>query len=314
MKKIGVVAHRGDIHAQAVMHLAKLRGHSVFQIESDVLHDCAASILLDGKPRPIVVVNDSFGSAHELPDFGAIWWRRPYGKQQIVEQAEAFEYAELINYSSRVHIDGLANCCDSTVFVNEPIAASRSENKIYQLSVAARVGLRVPDTLFSNDSERITSFFFDNDEDVIVKSHFNSEEVQIKTSRLTREMLSDRASLEIAPSIFQRYIPGEHHLRVVAVGDQHQAVCFINSALDSRIDLSCPAMPARLDADTARMCADFLRSAGLAMGVFDFKVDRSGEIYFLEVNQQGQFAYLDAVAGTRSLEMLVSYLFAQAGG
>lgn len=46
----------------------------------------------------------------------------------------------------------------------------------------------------------------------------------------------------------------------------------------------------------------------LEMGIFDFKRNKRGELYFLEVNQQGQFAFMDVIANTRCLEMTLEHL------
>jgi D-alanine-D-alanine ligase-like ATP-grasp enzyme len=52
-----------------------------------------------------------------------------------------------------------------------------------------------------------------------------------------------------------------------------------------------------LDPPIELFCLEMLRELGLQFGAFDFIVDKEGELYFLEVNPNGQWYWLEDMAG-----------------
>ncbi|MES2127100.1 MAG: hypothetical protein V4463_07500 [Pseudomonadota bacterium] len=307
-RKIGVLSLKEDVHAQSIAHLAQQDGHHIVRFGTDVLDTSPSSIeLADGLVRP-GVITDLDGNRHRADQFDVLWWRRPYGPQASAAMADASGIAALVNSSAKLHIDGLFSCCGKVRFVNDRQAAMAAENKIAQMHIAAAVGMAMPRTLFSNDPEPVRHFCRDHPGGTIVKSHANSSTLQIKTSLLSESVLDDDGAIAAAPAIYQQYIEGDRHFRVFVVGTLYQAIQIRNGAVDSRIDLSVPMTPYRFNAvDEARMFA-FMKMAKLDMGVFDFKMNDEGRLYFLEVNQQGQFAFMDVIAGTSCLSMTLSYL------
>jgi hypothetical protein len=53
-------------------------------------------------------------------------------------------------------------------------------------------------------------------------------------------------------------------------------------------------------------------SLGLSYGAIDFRVDKQGSVYFLEVNPGGQFLYLQARLGVPLVENLAALLAKEA--
>lgn len=80
--------------------------------------------------------------------------------------------------------------------------------------------------------------------------------------------------------------------------------------VDSRMDNSVAFTPYDLGDDVAEALHQLMDCLGLAFGVIDLRVSASdGQVYFLEVNPQGQFAYLEIKTGlpiTRSLAGLLA--------
>lgn len=308
-KKIGVVAPLEDLHAQAVRHIAEKNGNCIFHFCSDAVSDLPSTARFGCEERMPSQLIDSTGTQHSIDEFSTLWWRRPYAAQRVIELAHSSrDESEVINNSARLHLEGLFRTGFRGRFINDPSAAQRAEHKLVQLHSAEAIGLRIPQTISTNDYDVVQSFFEQVAGDAIVKSHFNSATLQIKTSRLTRDMLANEASVRISPCIYQKFIPGTEHLRVVALKDRHQAVRFLSDEVDSRIDLSHRATPYILDANLEHKVFALLNELNLDFGVLDFKRDVSGALYFLEINQQGQFAFLDAVAGTSCLPMVTEFL------
>ncbi|HYO16042.1 MAG TPA: hypothetical protein VE685_22815 [Thermoanaerobaculia bacterium] len=69
-----------------------------------------------------------------------------------------------------------------------------------------------------------------------------------------------------------------------------------------------PIHPAQLSGDLCSEIGNVLELLQLRMGVFDLKIRSDGTPVFLEVNQQGQFLFLDAVSSGHFLVPFAEYL------
>ena len=63
-----------------------------------------------------------------------------------------------------------------------------------------------------------------------------------------------------------------------------------------------------VDSSIEEFCLAMLDALGLQFGAFDFIVDTSGELYFLEVNPNGQWYWLEDKTGALISDAIVSIL------
>lgn len=309
-RKIGVVSLRDDLHVHAVTFLARQRGYRVVHLCVDDLANCISSFRICADGELYGRLQDAADNQHEIGDFGVIWWRRSSSAQTCLDETHDAQTHGIVNRSAAAHVFGLFCAGYRGKFVNNPIKAFAAENKLFQMKAALEAGLPVPETLFSNDPGEVSRFFYMQSGDVVVKNYGSIASVQTKTTKMTERMLSDVASIRMAPAIYQRFIEGSLHYRIVVAGGNYVACETENRAIDSRLDLTAPVRAVQIDDDLLLRLKECLASLGLEMGIFDFKKSSSGQMYFLEVNQQGQFAYLDAIASTKALEMVTGYLIA----
>ncbi|MDT8759339.1 hypothetical protein MZO42_11580 [Sphingomonas psychrotolerans] len=190
--------------------------------------------------------------------------------------------------------------------VNDPHAARTAESKVLQLAHAVDAGWYVPDTLISNDPERIRAFL-SQDGKFIHKSltHFGWSEIDgcrfPRTAEISVDLLSSASLLAKTPGIYQRKIEKRAEIR---------AFCFGNTCLALRIEpaeggATSPdwrgfhtpgrafARQVTLDAETHEACMRLMSSMGLITASFDIMVDRDGRHIFAELNQAGQFLWLE---------------------
>lgn len=55
------------------------------------------------------------------------------------------------------------------------------------------------------------------------------------------------------------------------------------------------------------------RKLGLKMGVYDFKIDDRGELFWLEINPQGQFLFLEGKGCFPLAEYFTDFLISEVG-
>jgi glutathione synthase/RimK-type ligase-like ATP-grasp enzyme len=194
-------------------------------------------------------------------------------------------------------------------WISHPDAIRRAEHKVYQMNVAKRVGLVMPQTLVSNDPGDVLEFYESCAGRVVVKCTYMGfidsleSPALIYTSRVKREDLTDLESVRFATSIFQQYIDKDFDLRVTVVGDRVFAAK-IEADLPPDIPdwRACDLKSLRhstfaLPSSVENLCLTLVNALGLDFGAIDFVVDREGNFFFLEINPNGQWAWLEIALG-----------------
>jgi hypothetical protein len=200
--------------------------------------------------------------------------------------------------------------------------AARANNKPLQLAQARAVGLAIPQTLFSNDPDAIRAFHARYAGNVIFKPFLQPQWLNASTtysyftSVLPASALDQRNSLRHCPGIYQPRIDKRHELRVTMVG-RHVFATRIDSqasrtsALDWRQDLlqQCPLSDITLPPALVERCHALMARLGLVFGCIDFIVTPQGDYVFLEVNEMGQFLWIEErCPSTRLLDAFTQML------
>lgn len=209
------------------------------------------------------------------------------------------------------HIRSLRHVLGPEAFwVNDIEARERALLKALQLQAAEAVGFAVPETLFGNDPDDIRRFFQEfRDSGVIFKlthqAHWQGasqgERFSLFTSELTEAQLRDDRALWACPAFYQRKIAKAYELRVTCMDE----ACFAarldsqqssSTRVDWRADFSRPMQPhpVALPPSVQARCIALMKKLGLAFGCIDLIVTPEGEHVFLEVNEMGQFLWVEA--------------------
>jgi hypothetical protein len=205
-------------------------------------------------------------------------------------------------------------------WMSHPLELSRAESKVFQLSVAANVGLRCPETLISNDPQEIRRFFELHAGDVIAKPvrmgyfDYGVEQRATYTTKITKSDLSDDAALTAAPVIYQQHIGKESDIRVTVVGEKLYAAAIDSQSVDSarvdwrRSDVELNHQHHQLPQEVANGCRALMSKLGIRFGAIDFVLAPSGEYVFLEVNPNGQWLWLEDKLGFRVADDIACWL------
>jgi hypothetical protein len=290
-----------DIHAQVVQRALQSLGHTaVLWYGGDLPTQQTLSWALAPGARPELSLQ---GSEPVEGEFDVVWLRRRMGPTL----PEDIDPADLpfVQREWRQCLRGVwATIAPRAFWVNPVLAADRGESKLAQLALAAEVGLSIPPTLCSSDPDRIRAFLRSHPGQTIYKpftaTQWRTEEgtAYLFTAVVDEDELDDE-SLRACPGLFQPRIDKSHELRVTFMG-QHTFVTRLDSQslavaqVDWRagtraLALSRDALPAEVEARCRALMARF----GLVFACFDFIVTPRGEHVFLELNQMGQFLWLE---------------------
>ena len=245
-------------------------------------------------------------SANEI---AAVWYRRPKplalstlpdgpGEAQFVER----EWAEALE-AVLAHVPVAR-------WVNHPARNALASRKPEQLTRAAALGLRVPPTLVTQDASTLRRFWEESDGRLIAKPlrvgfverEDPGRDTLIYTSPVRERDLGQADALARCPTLFQHAVDKSLDVRITAVDQQLVAVGLrATDAGRQRLDIRRDNMEdvvysdVDLPATVREKLLKLLGSYGLRYAAVDFVVDLDGEWIFLEINPNGQWAWLDLV-------------------
>jgi hypothetical protein len=227
----------------------------------------------------------------------SVWWRRPHPTQVpagVRASDDAYRQAECDGF-----IQGLLWSIPAD-WVNDPGADRMASRKIVQLQTAQRAGFSIPETLITNDPDEARSFVESRSGAVVYKRTGTGRADFAETRVITRADFGRLGGIRSAPTTFQDYVDAECDLRVVWVDGVEWTIRIYKTGVgrvDSHLDTTVDFVPDSLPASVSKSLATLMGALGLSFGVLDLRLGVDGEYYFLEVNPQGQFAYLEVKTG-----------------
>ncbi len=107
------------------------------------------------------------------------------------------------------------------------------------------------------------------------------------------DQLADLGEPDLAPVIVQRPITPKVDLRVTVVGTRVLAAKARADTFDWRRQEPPPVFEVvELESDLEAKAVELVRRLGLAFGALDFVVDAEGRHFFLELNPNGEWGWL----------------------
>lgn len=299
--KIVIVAFANDNHTAPLKWALEQAGYTVACWGGVGWTEARqATLAFNGGARVIL-------GSHTLDPGDVVWIRRPnppLPNPDVAAPDKAFADEEYrwFSLSTMYLLEHLPVRC-----IN-PYSSSRViNNKAVQLLLAARNGLHVPATVMTNAPSAVRDSFKNSDRPRICKAFFphiwkkeGSETLAVtETFKISAGALPEDEVLTYAPAIYQEMIEKAFDVRMVLLGSTAYSYSLHtpNEALDWRqevgqghVMLEHIATPA----DIEKAVLAFSREAKIEFGSLDFAVDREGRWWFLEINEEGQFLWLDA--------------------
>jgi hypothetical protein len=257
-------------------------------------------------------------------DIKSIWYRRPVPaipSPEIVDPANR----EFVQAESRSSLDGIWRCLNC-FWVSHPDNLRKSEFKLYQLKIAKEIGFSIWPTLLTNIPTEARSFYEDQDCKVIYKPLrrgriFRDESVSLIYSNLVDTSQAQMFHMiAYAPSLFQKYVPKLVEIRVTVIGSKVFAVEIhsqdhVTSRHDWRrgdttqIRHSIHSLPGEVES----MCTDLVNKLGLTFGAIDLILTPEHDYVFLEINPNGQWAWIQQMCPDIPLRETLAKLLIEGG-
>lgn len=289
-----ILSNEQDAHAKKVIFFLKERNErflvfdtSEFPINSQI------SIDYESLNPKLIYLNKEY----RFDEITSIWWRRPqlFKVHPTIpsQEYQAFAYAEITEA-----FEGLWQITEA-FWLNEPNKDLIASRKVFQLKLAKQIGLKIPQTLITNNPKDAIAF--------IEKTHYSktvykpfkgSLKVWRETRVLKKEELNLIDNVKFAPLIFQEYIEAEADLRITIVGDKIFPAAIYskesNYPQDFRMDLNNSSIkPITIPDEISKKLFELMRKLDIRYGAIDMRLTPQGEYIFLEINPAGQWLFVE---------------------
>ena len=301
-----IVTHKGDFTADFVIDKLNKKQFKYFRLNCEEINLTNYEYSLFDEQKLCLGSPDQYRS---------VWFRRTMlpGLTDGLSQAER----NFIHQSYRSLLDNSFSLINAK-WLSHPERIDKAENKLFQLKIAKEIGFEVPRTLVTNNKESLTNFFNLCGSNVIIKPIYagriesESEMQLLFANKLKKEHLEKISQFDLTPCIFQEFIEKEIDIRVTVVGNK-----VFSASVDSQSDIETSVdwrrkknkfeqytLPASIEAK----CLELTQRLGLSFGAIDLVKSNKGSYYFLEINPNGQWAWIEIDTGLPISEEIINFL------
>jgi Prokaryotic glutathione synthetase, ATP-grasp domain len=297
-----ILTNQNDATADYLVERLSKASVPYLRLDTDTLTVRSEVAYLDG-----VIALRLDSNWYEPNEFSHVWFRRPEklsdprfdnlpeGKYILTEWAEA--------------LDGYFSHISQDRWINHPVSNATASHKLQQLSCASDLGFLIPDTLVTQNEKRLRDFFARHSGQVIVKpissGHIDrldpSKKSLVYTNVVCPTELESLDDLSNCPTLFQQFIQKRSDIRITVIDGQIHPIEIIAKETDGRqrCDIRRNSMndvtysSINLPIDVEVKIKHLMRAYRLRFAAIDMALTDSGEWYFLEINPNGQWAWLD---------------------
>lgn len=297
-----ILADENDAHVSALRWALGENGMEVF---------CAPSMRLNGAARYSIHANmqgvQASGPWGDSTGLRSVWMRvmAPPQIEGLPEFDHKFVHKQWELFQRNTF--ELARDVSAGLWINHPVNAYHAESKLLQLKIANEVGLLIPDTVVTNDAADVRNMIRRHGK-VVFKQFFDYmwRDVAAGTLHSSSPAILDTQtelpedSIGLCPGIYQRYIQKRFDLRITVIGDRMFAAKLHRGCKEAYVDwrphvykdellMETFTLPAAIETKLRAL----MSRLNLVFGCIDLVADSDGNFYFLEVNQQGQFLFVE---------------------
>lgn len=313
-----IIAGSSDAHSDAVLERLEKRGTTCVCFETQHVLRQQLSV---GYP-PLTGTLRIEGREVPLCEIEAVWYRNSAAPHR---GSRVLPHREFLEDECEHLVEGVWCLLQERFWSNPYPATVAIANRIHQLQIAHRQGLRIPRTLVTNEPREVLAFFESCQGQMIYKVLSDSTSMdggvarRIYTTKIDRDDLYRRLDqITGVPCLFQEYVPKKLDLRVVAIGGQVFPVEIHSQEL----------MHAKIDWKLCRgtgfekivrkskhfspqlhgAIQKIMRECHLVFASLDFIVTPECEPVFTQLNTDGEWLWAEEITGMPIAEELCELL------
>ncbi|MEU8270714.1 MvdC/MvdD family ATP grasp protein [Sphaerisporangium sp. NPDC049002] len=316
-----ILSESGDATVELVLPKLKARGAEVLWWDpSEYPAATRLTVRFEADGPELALAGG--GRAVDLSETTAVWNRRP-GQPRAAESVTAADQRDRVAELSAWFLEGFWDLLDARWLPGRQPVLRRAHNKLVHLALAQKLGFAVPRTVITNDPSELVPAYERADGRLIAKQmehtlfEIDGAVHAVYTTVVDRRALVGRNRIAHEPAILQPYVPKAVELRVTVVGRQvFTAEIASQDSPRTRDDWRhYDFQRARhsvhnLPDDVALRCVDLVAALGLSFGAIDLILTPDGEYVFLEINPNGQWAWIEDLTGLPISDAIADWLMA----
>jgi glutathione synthase/RimK-type ligase-like ATP-grasp enzyme len=308
-----ILTNRLDISADYVVRVLRQRNAQMMRLNTETMPFNPVSMQI---PRSTVTVMSKDKRYELMSTLKSVWLRRP-GRPFDSNENRLSSTTVYIQNQWKAFIESLT-CVESAFWINAPESNRKAELKVRQLMTAEALGLRIPKTCITSNKEELQEFYKQFDGNIIAKAldapliEGEQKDYFIFTQKMPSLDNVTNEEIALTPVIFQERIFPKIDYRITVIGNDYFSV----KISDPKQQLDWRAAKEGVEFSTTEIsreigdkCVKLVRKLGLTFGAIDI-VESNGQFFFLEVNPNGEWGWLQKKAGVPIAEKIADYLIA----
>ena len=301
MTKVLFITNKTDLTTDFVVREVQKKRVDYYRLNTEEI-GTSVFITLDISKDAYYLYDRLLGIKHDLNSFTSVYFRRPEVRRiddEDLTDAER-QFIKIEHYQT---LEGIYSVLSGAYWISPVQTIRNAENKIYQQILANKIGLKVPDGIITNNAGDFETFCAGNDNACVVKS-IRSGQVGIEeTEKIAYTSILDdlpsKEQIKISPTYIQRNIKKQCDIRVTAVGRKLFSTAIMSQECEEtqtdwrKGEHVLPYYEINLPEELEKKCLLLLDTLHLEFGAIDFILGEDGDYYFLEINPNGQWAWIE---------------------
>ncbi len=311
-----IISNKWDVSVDFVVKELRQRHQEFLRINTEIFPKSNCSVSFPDFKYMISNGCEIFNLNNNLK---SVFFRRPGKPFEDFEKKHKNLTPELKHAREQWHafIEGML-CINNVLWINNPNYNDIMENKILQLKKASEIGFNIPKTCITSDKNEAEKFLNKCKGEIIAKSlyspliEYEKQDFFIFTNLITNFKSVSSLEIEIAPIILQEFLKEKLDYRVTVIGDKIYPVRIESS--DNNVPVDWRTMkdglkfiPTDLPKDISKKCINFVKNNNLIFGAIDL-IKEKDKFYFLEINPNGEWGWLQKCADLPIAETISDYL------
>lgn len=322
MKKIISITCENDFHTTSVRKELQLMGEDLVVLERESYGTEWVFSSLSSS-RKFNIYLETKNEVYQLDDIGAFWNRREFSYSS--GEKNSSPESNYINIQKTIHVNSILRYISQHIpSMNKVQSNWIANSKLIQAEVAKNYGLLIPET-FQGGSPDVADEYLQSNKNnkVCIKAleavHLNLAEngtFAHYTSIFEPRPKSELSSLKACPVILQNFVDKYLEMRVTVIGNKVFAASIDtkNASDEAKVDwrhydwANTPYFSFDLPNEIQEKLILVNRHLDLVYGAYDLIKSHSGDYYFLEVNPQGQWLWVEELTGLEISKGLAEWL------
>lgn len=297
-----LVTNRRDITMDYVVAELRRRDISFYRLNTELLPQSISTMSGRDRKKWSIRIGDREVRGEEVT---AAYFRRP-GAPNALDVVKDLAEKRYVESEWGSFLKSLYMCLED-VWFSSPTQIFLAEDKPRQLILAHELGFDIPEVCVTNDwtlVKKLTDQHRAIGKPLREAVLSGDNERVMFTHRIGALSESDAEAVALAPFIVQKEILKRYDVRVTVVGtnvfataiwSQANAETEVDWRQGTRTDLKHERI--ELEESISQHCVDLVRALGLRFGAIDFVCDQEGKLWFLEINPNGQWAWIENLTG-----------------